>query len=161
MSGEREQDALGPEAARGKRFALVVSRYHSRVTAGLRDGALAFLEEKGARDVDVVEVPGSFEVPQMARQLIECGRYHGVVCLGALVRGETPHFDVLARAVAQGVQDVGLETGIPVTFGVLTTETLEQAAARSGPGEENKGREAARAALEMALLFDRHRTPRL
>ncbi len=162
MEKHAADDELDAQAGRGRRIGIVVSRFNAEITRGLREGATRYLREKGVeeRDLEVVEVPGAFEIPQMARQLIEKGGIDAVVCLGALVRGETPHFDVLAHAVAEGIQKAGLETGIPVTFGILTTNDMEQARSRSRPrGDENKGREAARAALEMARLFERHRRP--
>jgi 6,7-dimethyl-8-ribityllumazine synthase len=136
------------------RFAVVVSRFHESITASLRDAAVAALKEAGALDahVQVVSVPGAFELPQAARAAAETGRFDAVVCLGCIIRGETPHFDYIASAVAHGIMTASGDTGIPMTFGVLTTNTEEQARARAAGDADNKGREAAAAAIEMAAL---------
>ncbi len=135
------------------RFAVIVSRFNETVTGSLRDAATAALAEAGAAGVQVLSVPGAFEIPQAARAAAETGRFDAIVCLGCIIRGETPHFDYLASAVAHGITAAAGDTGIPMAFGVLTTDTVEQAAARSGPGPDNKGREAAAAAIEMAALY--------
>jgi 6,7-dimethyl-8-ribityllumazine synthase len=137
------------------RFAVVVSRFNAFVTARLRDGAVAALAEAGAAGgaVEVIDVPGAFEIPQAARAAAETGRFDAIVCLGCLIRGETPHFDYIASAAAHGITAAAGETGVPMAFGVLTTDTPEQALARAGDGPDNKGREAAAAAIEMASLF--------
>jgi 6,7-dimethyl-8-ribityllumazine synthase len=135
------------------RFAVVVSRFNETITGSLRDAATAALKEAGAADVQVFSVPGAFEVPQAARAAAESGRFDAIVCLGCIIRGETPHFDYIASAVAHGVTDAAGDTGVPMAFGVLTTDSVEQATARSGPGPDNKGREAAAAAIEMAVLY--------
>ena len=137
------------------RFAVVVSRFNAFVTDRLRDGALAALREAGARDeaVEVIDVPGAFEIPQAARAAAETGRFDAIVCLGCLIRGATPHFEYIALAAAHGITAAAGETGILMTFGVLTTETREQALERAGDGPDNKGREAAAAAIDMAALF--------
>ena len=135
------------------RFAVIVSRFNEAVTGSLRDAATAALKEAGASSVQVLEVPGAFEIPQAARAAAECGRFDAIVCLGCIIRGETPHFDYIASAVAHGITDAAGETGVPMAFGVLTTDTVAQAEARSGPGHDNKGREAAAAAIEMAVLY--------
>jgi 6,7-dimethyl-8-ribityllumazine synthase len=135
------------------RFAVVVSRFNETVTESLRDAATAALKEAGASTVQVLSVPGAFEIPQAARAAAESGRFDAVVCLGCIIRGETPHFDYIASAVAHGIMAAAGDTGIPMAFGVLTTDTVEQATARSGPGADNKGREAAAAAIEMAALY--------
>lgn len=135
------------------RFAVVVSRFNETITGSLRDAATAALKEAGASSVQVLSVPGAFEIPQAARAAAESGRFDAVVCLGCIIRGETPHFEYLASAVAHGISDAAGDTGIPMAFGVLTTDTVEQASARSGPGSDNKGREAAAAAIEMAALY--------
>lgn len=136
------------------RFAVIVSRFNETITSSLRDAAVAALKAAGATDtnVHVFSVPGAFEVPQAARAAAETGRFDAVVCLGCIIRGETPHFEYIASAVAHGLMTAAGETGIPMAFGVLTTDTVEQAAARSGAGDDNKGREAAAAAIEMAAL---------
>ena len=139
------------------RFALVVSAYHEFVTARLESGARAALREAGVTDADVSTfgVPGAFELAQAARHLAETGAWSGIVCLGCLIKGETPHFDYIARAAADGIMRAAQDTGVPVTFGVLTTNTAEEAIARAGDGAANKGREAAQAAFEMASLYAR------
>jgi 6,7-dimethyl-8-ribityllumazine synthase len=145
------------------RFAIVVSRFHESITTSLRDAAIAALKEAGALDthVDVLPVPGAFEIPQAARAAAETGRFDAIVCLGCIVRGETPHFDYIASAVAHGIMTASGDTGVPIAFGVLTTNTLEQAKSRAGSGPDNKGREAAAAAIEMAALHRRLAAPPL
>lgn len=137
------------------RFALVVSTYNDFVTARLAEGARAELRDSGVADADVVavDVPGAFEIAQAAHRLAASGEWDAVVGLGCLIRGETPHFDYIARATADGIMRAAQETGVPVTFGVLTTNTAEEAMARAGAGDTNKGREAARAAYKMAVLY--------
>jgi 6,7-dimethyl-8-ribityllumazine synthase len=139
------------------KVALVVSAYHAFVTARLESGARAALREAGVADADVATfgVPGAFELAQAARRLAETGAWSAVVCLGCLIKGETPHFDYIARAAADGIMRAAQDTGIPVTFGVLTTASAEEAVARAGDNGANKGREAARAAVEMAALYAR------
>lgn len=143
----------------GYRFALVVSRFNEAITERLKDGARAALLEAGAaaEDVEVVSVPGAFELPQAARCVAETGRFDAVVCLGCVIRGATPHFEYISAAVAHGIQEASGETGVPITFGVLTTDSREQAEERVVGGRGNKGFEAAAAAIEMALLFKRLR----
>ena len=137
------------------RFAVIVSRFNAFVTEPLRDGALAALREAGALDsnVQVLPVPGAFEIPQAARAAAETGRFDAVICLGCLIKGETPHFEYIASATAHGITAAAAETGVPMAFGVLTTNTVEQATVRAGSGPDNKGREAAAAAIEMAALY--------
>ncbi len=139
----------------GQRFALVVSRFNHFITRSLLEGAQDTLHRHGVapEDVDVVWVPGAFEIPPVARQLAHSGRYHAVVCLGAVVRGATPHFDYVAGEAAKGIAAAALEAEVPVVFGVLTTDTLEQAVERAGTKAGNKGSEAALAGLEMANLM--------
>ena len=139
------------------RIALVVSRYHAFITDRLEAGARAALSEAGlaAADVETFAVPGAFELAQAATRLAESGRWAAVVCLGCLIRGETPHFEYIADAAAQGIMRAAQDTGIPIAFGVLTTHTADEALARAGDGAGNKGREAATAALEMARLYGR------
>ena len=139
------------------RFALVVSRFNEAITGSLRDGAAAALGEAGAvpANVAIFEVPGAYEIPQAARAAAESGGFDAVVCLGCVIRGETPHFDYISSAVAHGIMAAAGETGVPMAFGVLTTDTLAQAQARAGAGHDNKGREAAAAAIEMAALYRR------
>ena len=137
------------------RIAVVVAQFNAFVTSRLRDGALAQLREAGleAGDIRVVEVPGAFEVPQMAAKLAAGGQYDGVICLGCLIRGATPHFDYIASAVAHGITTAALDTGVPMAFGVLTTNSAEEALERAVDGPDNKGREAALAVLDMARAF--------
>lgn len=137
------------------RFAVIVSRFNEPVTNSLRESAVAALKDAGALEanVHVFTVPGAFEIPQAARAAAETGRFDAIVCLGCVIRGETPHFDYISSAVAHGITNAAGDTGVPMAFGVLTTDTVEQALARSGPGPDNKGREAAAAALEMAAFY--------
>lgn len=141
----------------GRRFAVVVSRFNRAVTGALLDGALDCLRTHGVADgaVDVVHVPGAFEITIAAEHCAASGRYAAVVCLGAVVRGETPHFEFISREVSRGVNEVACRHRVPVAFGVLTTDTLEQALARSGSGHGNKGYEAVVTALEMVDVLDR------
>jgi 6,7-dimethyl-8-ribityllumazine synthase len=142
-------------SAGGSRFALVVSRFNEAITGRLTAGARAALAEAGAPDdhVTLVMVPGAFELPQAARVAAGSGRFEAVICLGCVIRGETPHFDYICSAVAHGLMDASGATGVPMAFGVLTTDTWEQAEARAGDGRDNKGFEAAAAAIEMATVF--------
>jgi 6,7-dimethyl-8-ribityllumazine synthase len=144
-------------AAGGYRFALVVSRFNEGITRALGDGARAALVEAGAAqgDLEELEVPGAFELPQAARRAAETGRFDAVICLGCVIRGETPHFEYISSAVTHGIMEAAGATGVPIAFGVLTTDTQAQAEARARPGRDNKGREAAAAAIEMAALFRR------
>ncbi len=141
----------------GVRVGLVVSRYNDFVTDRLRDGAMEALRAAGVDDeaIVVAPVPGAFEVPQAARRLASDGGVDAVVGLGCLIRGETPHFEVIAAAVARGLTQAALDSGVPMTFGVLTTNSAEEALARAGAGRSNKGWEAADAALAMVRLFRR------
>ncbi len=134
------------------RIAVVVSRFNEEITKRLLRGALGALEEHGVQDPDVLWVPGSLELPVTALTLAEKGGHDAIVCLGCVIRGETYHFEVVAGQAAAGIMQVQLDTGVPVAFGVLTTEDKEQALARSGP-KNNKGAEAAEAAIEMANLL--------
>ena len=134
------------------RIAVVVARFNEDITKRLLRGALAALEEHGVQDPDVLWVPGSLELPVTALALAERGNHDAIVCLGCVIRGETYHFDVVAGQAAAGIMQVQLDTGVPVAFGVLTTEDKEQALARSGP-KNNKGTEAAEVAIEMANLM--------
>jgi 6,7-dimethyl-8-ribityllumazine synthase len=145
----------GDQNARGLRFGLVVSRFNDFITSNLLTGSLDVFSQCGVDEADlkVLKVPGAFELPQAARKLCSTGNFDAVVCLGAVIRGETSHFDYICAEASRGVGQVGLEFNIPVLFGVLTTENLEQAVARSGSGSSNKGRETALAAIEMATLY--------
>jgi 6,7-dimethyl-8-ribityllumazine synthase len=135
-------------------FALVVSRYHDFVTSRLQAGALAALASVGVASerVRIVQVPGAFEIPIAAQRAAETGRFHAIVCLGCLIRGETPHFEYIASAVAHGLTAAAAATGVPMAFGVLTTNSVEEALARAVDGPSNKGWEAATAAAEMASV---------
>ena len=139
------------------RIALIVSEYHAFVTDGLEAGARTALSEAGWADdgIETLLVPGAFELPQAAKRAAEGGQFSAVVCLGCLIRGETPHFDYIARAAAAGIMHAAQSTGVPVTFGLLTTNTVDEAVARSVPGPSNKGREAAVAAVAMIRLYRR------
>lgn len=141
--------------ASGQRFGLVVSRFNSFICDRLVEGALDALLRHGAarEDIEVVRVPGAFEIPVTAKKMAETGRYHALICLGAVIRGSTPHFDYVSSEVSKGVAAVSLEAGIPVAFGVLTTDNLEQAIERAGSKAGNKGSEAAVTAIEMVNLF--------
>ena len=141
----------GKPTARGRRFGIVVSRFNAHVTSRLLDGALAVLRARGAADeaLTVVYVPGAFELALAAQALARKGNVHAVICLGAVIRGETPHFEYVSAQAAAGIAAVARECGLPVTFGVITADTMEQALARAGAGAANKGHEAALAALEM------------
>ena len=144
----------GDGRAAGYRFALVVSKYHQFVTDRLQAGALAALSAAGAASeaITVVRVPGAFEVPLAAQHAAESGRYDAVVCLGCLIQGETPHMGFIAAAVADGLAAAAGATGVPISFGILTTNSVEEAMARAGEGPTNKGHEAAVAAIEMASI---------
>lgn len=139
------------------RFALVVSQYNAFVTDGLERGARQALMEAGFGEdhVELFHVPGAFEVPQAAAAAAGTGRFAAVICLGCLIRGETPHFDYIAQAAAHGIMRAAQESGVPMSFGVLTTNTADEAMARAKEGPANKGREAATAAVEMAELYGR------
>jgi len=145
----------GKLSAAGFRFAVVVSRFNEFITRRLLDSAVDALQRLGAEagDIVVIEVPGAFEIPAAARQAAASGRFSAIVCLGLILRGETPHFDYISREVTRGVGQAALETGVPHAFGVLTCETLEEAVQRAGLKAGNKGWEAALAAVEMANLF--------
>jgi len=145
----------GSPRAAGCRFAIVVSRFNPEITDGLLMGAREALAEAEVSDNDVtlVRVPGAFELPIAAQRLAESGRFDAVICLGCLIKGDTMHFEYIADAATRGIAEVGLATGVPITFGVLTTLTDEQAEVRAKPGAGNKGREAALAAVEMATLL--------
>jgi 6,7-dimethyl-8-ribityllumazine synthase len=145
----------GDQNARGLRLGVVVSRFNDFITSNLLTGALDVFSQCGVdeEDLKVLKVPGAFEIPQAAKKLCSTGNYDAIVCLGAVIRGETSHFDYICAEASRGVGQVGLEFNVPVLFGVLTTENFEQAVARSGSGSSNKGRETALAAIEMATLY--------
>ena len=139
----------------GLKFGLVVSRFNEFITGKLLEGAEDALTRHGVRqaDIDVFWTPGSFEIPLVAKKVAERGKYSAVICLGAVVRGGTPHFDYIAAEVTKGVAQVGLETGVPVIYGVITADTLEQAIERAGTQMGNTGFAAATSAIEMANLM--------
>jgi 6,7-dimethyl-8-ribityllumazine synthase len=145
----------GDFQAAGIRAAIVVSRWNNFITERLLEGALDALRRHGASDDDitVARVPGSFEIPIVAKRLAASGKFDGVVCVGAVIRGATPHFDYIAAEVTKGIALVGLETGCPVSYGVLTTDTIEQAVERAGTKAGNKGAEAALSVIEMVNLL--------
>jgi 6,7-dimethyl-8-ribityllumazine synthase len=146
----------GSADARGRRFAIVASRFNEVVVSKLVEGARAWFDRHGVADgeVDTVWVPGAFELPLAARRLASTGGYDAVVCLGAVIRGETPHFDHVATQAAEGIRRAGEETGVPVVFGVLTTNTFDQAMDRAGGAHGNKGWDAAAVAAEMASVLE-------
>ena len=146
----------GDDRGRGRRFAIVAARFNEVITAKLLTGAIDCLSshDVDGDDLDVAWVPGAFELPLVARALARGGLYDAVICLGAVIRGETPHFDLVAGQAAEGIRRVAEDTGVPVIFGVLTTDTLEQAVERAGGAHGNKGWDAAMAAIEMASLLD-------
>jgi 6,7-dimethyl-8-ribityllumazine synthase len=145
----------GKLVGEGLKFALVVSRFNSFITERLLEGALDSLKRKGVREEDLtlVRVPGAWEIPLVAKRLAQGKVYDAVICLGAVIRGSTPHFDYVAAEVSKGIAQVSLETGVPIAFGILTTDSLEQAIERAGSKAGNKGAAAADAALEMVSLL--------
>lgn len=145
----------GRLSAEGSRFAIIVSRFNDFICSRLMEGALDALVRHGCEEENmaIIKVPGAFEVPLAARKMARTGHYDAVICLGAVIRGATPHFDYVAAEVSKGIASVALESEIPVTFGVLTTDNLEQAIERAGSKSGNKGYEAAMAAIEMVNLF--------
>jgi 6,7-dimethyl-8-ribityllumazine synthase len=141
--------------AKGLKFGIVVARFNSFISERLLEGALDSLIRHGAvdQDIHVARVPGAFEIPLAAKKLAQTGKYDAVICLGAVIRGSTPHFDFVSAEVSKGVAMVSLESGVPVIFGVLTTDTIEQAVERAGTKAGNKGFEAAAGAIETANLL--------
>ena len=145
----------GQLLGKGLKFGLVVSRFNDFITTKLLEGAQDALVRHGVRqeDIDIARVPGAFEIPLIAQRLAQTKKYDAIVCLGAVIRGGTPHFEYIAAEVSKGIAKVGLDTGLPVTFGVITADTLEQAIERAGTKQGNKGFEAAVDAIEMASLL--------
>jgi 6,7-dimethyl-8-ribityllumazine synthase len=145
---------VGELLGEGLKFAVVVSRFNDFITSKLLEGAQDTLSRHGVRDedIDIAWTPGSFEIPLIAKKMAESGRYDAVVCLGAVIRGGTPHFDYIAAEVSKGIAKVGLDTGLPVILGVVTSDTLEQAIERAGTKAGNYGSQAALHAIEMANL---------
>jgi 6,7-dimethyl-8-ribityllumazine synthase len=142
--------------AKGKKFAVVVSRFNDFITDRLLGGAVDALIRSGAKDkdIEVAKVPGAFEIPLIAKKMAQSGRYNAVICLGAVIRGATPHFDYVSAEVSKGIAVAGLESGVPVIFGIVTTDTIEQAIERAGAKSGNKGWSAAINAVEMANLIE-------
>jgi len=145
----------GDLTAKGLKFAIVASRFNDFITARLLDGAIDGLMRHGASesDIEIVKVPGSFEIPLAAKVLAQSKKYNAIICLGAVIRGATPHFEYVSAEVSKGVAAVSMETGLPVIFGVLTTDTIEQAIERAGTKSGNKGWDAALSAIEMSNLM--------
>lgn len=145
----------GKMIASGLKFGVVVSRFNDAISDRLLDGAIDALMRHDAEDknIDVVWVPGSFEIPQVAKKMVDTGKYNAVICLGAVIRGETPHFDFVAGEAAKGIARLSLESKIPVIYGILTTDTIDQAIERAGVKAGNRGEKAALSAIEMANLL--------
>jgi len=146
----------GTLISKGKRYAIVVSRFNDFITSRLLSGAVDALKRHGVKDaeIEVARVPGSFEIPYAAARMAKSGSCDAVICLGALIRGATPHFEYIASEVSKGISQTALSTGVPVIFGVITTDTIEQAVERAGTKAGNKGAEAAAAAIEMVNLYE-------
>jgi len=155
--GERAMPKIieGKIIAKGMRFGIVASRFNDFISGRLIDGAVDALTRAGAdeKEIQIVRVPGAFELPLAAKKLAKSGRFDAVICLGAVIRGATPHFEYISAEVSKGIASVGLETEVPVAFGVLTTDTIEQAIERAGAKAGNKGWDAAMSAIEMVDLF--------
>ncbi|MDQ1277476.1 MAG: 6,7-dimethyl-8-ribityllumazine synthase [Thermodesulfobacteriota bacterium] len=145
----------GKIIAKGMKFAVAASRFNDFISSRLIDGAVDALTRAGAdeKDIQLFKVPGAFELPITAKKLAKSGRYDAVICVGAVIRGATPHFEYVSAEVSKGIASVGLDTEIPISFGVLTTDTIEQAIERAGTKAGNKGWDAAMAAIEMVDLF--------
>jgi len=142
--------------AKGKKFGIIVSRFNEFLSSKLLDGAVDALKQHGVEDdsIDIAWVPGSFEIPMATQRMAKSKRYDAVICLGAVIRGATPHFDYIANEVSKGVAKISLDTGIPCIFGIITADSLEQAIERAGTKQGNRGRDAAISAIEMANLFE-------
>ncbi len=149
------KEFVGKTESQGFKIGIVVSRFNEMITEGLLAGALNTLKETGVADEDItlVRVPGSFEIPLAAQRLAQTGQLEAIVCLGAVIRGETPHFDYICSQASNGVREVALKYNLPVTFGIITADTVEQALARADVEDRNKGSEAAISAVEMASLM--------
>ncbi len=145
----------GDLSGKGLKIGIVVARFNDFITSRLVDGALDGLQRHGVadNDVEVLKVPGSYEIPLAAKKMAQSKKYHAVICLGAVIRGATPHFEYVSAEVSKGVASVSMETGLPVIFGVLTTDTIEQAIERAGTKSGNKGWDAALSAIEMANVM--------
>jgi 6,7-dimethyl-8-ribityllumazine synthase len=155
---EREMPKIfeGSLSAKGLKFGIIAARFNDFITNRLLEGALDALNRSGAKtdDIEIVKVPGSFEIPLIAKKMANSGKYNAIISLGAVIKGDTPHFDYISAEVTKGIAAVSLESGVPVSFGVLTTDTIEQAIERAGTKAGNKGWEAAMGAIEMANLFN-------
>ena len=147
----------GNLSAEGKKFGIVLSRFNSFISERLLEGALDTLHRTGADEdaIEVARVPGAYEIPLVAQKMAKSGRYDAVVCLGVIIRGATPHFDLVANEAAKGIAQVGMDTEVPILFGVLTTDTIEQAIERAGSKAGNKGSDVAAAAVEMVNLLSK------
>jgi 6,7-dimethyl-8-ribityllumazine synthase len=145
----------GELQAKGLKFAVIVSRFNDFITGRLLEGAVDALVRHGAKeeDIEVIKVPGAFEIPLTAKKAASKGAYNAVICLGTVIRGATPHFDYVAAEVSKGIASVSLETGVPIAFGVITSDTIEQAVERAGTKSGNKGFDAAMTAIEMAQVL--------
>jgi 6,7-dimethyl-8-ribityllumazine synthase len=145
----------GELQAKGLKFGIVASRFNEFITSKLLDGAIDALLRHGAKeeDIEVIRVPGSFEIPLLAKKLAFKGAYNAIICLGAIIRGSTPHFEYIAAEVSKGIASASMETGVPIAFGVITSDTIEQAVERAGTKSGNKGWDAAITAIEMAQLL--------
>jgi len=150
----------GTHLAQDSRFGIVVSKFNELITNRLLDSALETFKKGGASDqhIRIVRVPGAFEIPLIARQLAETHQFDAIICLGSVIRGETAHFDYICAETSRGIAQAALDTGVPVIFGVLTTETVDQALERAGSPQRNRGVHAAQAAMEMASLMKQIRT---
>ena len=145
----------GKLQAEGKKFGIVVARFNSFIAERLLEGALDTLMRSGGKDkeIEVARVPGAFEIPLIAQKMVKSGRYDAVICLGAVIRGSTPHFDFVANEATKGIAQASMESGVPIIFGVLTTDSIEQAIERAGSKAGNKGSECAATAIEMVNLL--------
>jgi 6,7-dimethyl-8-ribityllumazine synthase len=145
----------GELQAKGLKFGVVISRFNDFITSKLLDGAKDALLRHGAKedDIDVIKVPGSFEIPMVAKRMALKGTYNAILCLGTIIRGATPHFEYIAAEVSKGIASASMETGIPIAFGIITSDTIEQAVERAGTKSGNKGWDAAITAIEMAQLL--------
>jgi 6,7-dimethyl-8-ribityllumazine synthase len=145
----------GQLTAKGLKFGIVASRFNEFITRKMLDGALDALKRHGADEatVEIAWVPGSFEIPMVAQKMAASGKYDAVICIGAVIRGSTPHFDYIAAEVTKGIAHAGMATGLPVIYGVITTDTIEQAIERAGTKAGNKGFDAGESAIEMANLL--------
>jgi 6,7-dimethyl-8-ribityllumazine synthase len=146
----------GKLLAEGKKFVLVVSRFNDFITDRLVGGAMDALKRSGAKeaDIEIVKVPGAFEIPMVAKKLAEKRKYNAIICLGAVIRGATPHFEYVSAEVSKGIAQVGLDTEVPIIFGIITSDTIEQAIERAGTKAGNKGWNAAMSAVEMVNLIE-------